>query len=182
MSIAQQNTLFALLGTAFGGNGQTTFGLPDARGRAFVGTGQIPGGGSYQMGQMAGSENVSLTTQNMPTHTHGATFAGSAVTPTATAALSVITGATSQTNVPTEGAQLAQPANIGPQQVKIYVPAGTTGTPVNLGGLTVTGGEFTPVGTVGVQPAGGSTPFSIMQPYLGITTVIALEGIFPSRN
>ncbi|MGK6355417.1 phage tail protein [Sphingomonas sp. DT-207] len=182
LSIAQQSALFSLLGTTFGGNGQTTFGIPDARGRAFVGTGQRPGGGTYDIGQMAGTENMTLTTANMPMHTHAAAFAGNAATPTATATLSVMTGATTQTNVPTEGAMLSQPANIGPQPVKIFVPAGTTGTPVNLGGIAVSGGEFTPTGNVTVASSGGSTPFSIMQPYLGITTVIALDGIFPSRN
>lgn len=182
LSISQQSALFALLGTAFGGNGQTTFGIPDARGRSFVGTGQIPGGGTYVMGQMAGTENMTLTSANMPMHTHAATFAGSPVTPAGTATLSVMTGATTQTNVPTEGAMLSQPANIGPQPVKIFVPAGTTGTPVNLAGIPVSGTEFTPAGNVTVAVAGGSTPFSIMQPYLGVTTVIALDGIFPSRN
>jgi microcystin-dependent protein len=182
VSIAQNSALFSLLGTTFGGNGQTTFGLPDARGRVFVGTGQRPGGGTYDMGQMAGTENMTLTSANMPMHTHAATFAGSPVTPTGTATLSVMTGATTQTNVPTDGAMLSQPANIGPQPVKIFVPAGTTGTPVNLAGVEVSGAEFTPTGNVTVTPTGGSTPFPIMQPYLGVTTVIALNGVFPSRN
>lgn len=182
MGIAQQNALFALLGTTFGGNGQTTFGIPDARGRVFVGTGQSTTGSTYIWGQMAGTENVTLTSPNMPMHTHTAAFTGSPVTPSGSATLSVITGATTQTNVPTEGAQLAQPANIGPQAVKIFVPAGTTGTPVNLGGLNITAEPFTPNGNVAIQPSGNNTPFSVMQPYLGLTTIIALDGIFPSRN
>lgn len=182
MGISQNTTLFALLGTTFGGNGQTTFGIPDARGRVFLGTGPANYGTTYVPGEMAGTPNVTLTTANLPMHSHAATFAGTPVNATASATLTAITGATTQTNTPTEGAMLSQTANAGPQQIKIYVPAGTTGTPVNLGGLTVTGGEITPAGTVAVQPAGQNIPVSIMPPFVGVTTIIAMEGIFPSRN
>lgn len=182
IAISQNSALFSLLGTYFGGNGQTTFALPDARGRTLIGTGQAPGGQSYVLGEMAGTPNMTLLSTNLPMHTHNASFVGTTAAASASASLSVMTGATTQTNVPTEGALLSQPANIGPQQVKIFVPADTTGTPVNIGGLTVTGGTFTPQGTIAIEPAGGSLPFSIMQPFLGITTVIAMQGIFPSRN
>lgn len=70
MSIAQNTALFSLLGTTFGGNGQTTFGLPDLRGRVPNHQGQGPGLSSYTMGQMAGVENVTLLTTQIPAHTH----------------------------------------------------------------------------------------------------------------
>jgi microcystin-dependent protein len=71
MSIAQNTALFSLLGTTYGGNGTTTFGLPDLRGRTPIGQGTSPLSGSpYVMGQSAGGENVSLTVQQIPPHSH----------------------------------------------------------------------------------------------------------------
>ena len=70
MSISQNTALFALLGTTYGGNGQTTFGLPDLRGRVAISSGQGPGLSNYSLGQQAGVENVTLTTNQMPAHNH----------------------------------------------------------------------------------------------------------------
>lgn len=69
-SIQQNPALFSLLGTIYGGDGQTTFGIPDLRSRLAVGAGNGPGLSSVQSGQMAGSENVTLTTANLPAHGH----------------------------------------------------------------------------------------------------------------
>jgi len=71
ISIAQNTALFSILGTTYGGNGQTTFGLPDLRGRASLGMGTGPGLSNYQLGQNGGSENVTLTVQQMAAHSHG---------------------------------------------------------------------------------------------------------------
>jgi microcystin-dependent protein len=70
LSIAQNTALFALLGTTYGGNGQTTFALPDMRGRAAVSSGQGPGLSTYDLGQVSGSENVTLNTNQLPMHNH----------------------------------------------------------------------------------------------------------------
>jgi microcystin-dependent protein len=70
LPIAQNTALFALLGTTYGGNGTTNFALPDLRGRAPVGFGQAPGLSNYQLGQQAGEESHTLTTAEMPAHTH----------------------------------------------------------------------------------------------------------------
>src|SRR5690349_18074792 len=70
LSIAQNTALFALLGTTYGGNGQTTFALPDFRGRVAVGTGQGPGLASIDLGEMSGTSSVTLTTATMPAHNH----------------------------------------------------------------------------------------------------------------
>ena len=70
LSISQDAALFALLGTYFGGNGQTTFNLPDLRGRVAVGQGQGPGLANYDQGQAGGSETVTLTGSQAPAHTH----------------------------------------------------------------------------------------------------------------
>jgi microcystin-dependent protein len=70
LSIAQNTALFSLLGTTYGGNGQTTFALPDLRGRCAVSSGQGPGLSSYVLGEVTGSENVTLTANQMPAHNH----------------------------------------------------------------------------------------------------------------
>lgn len=83
MSIAQNTALFSILGTTYGGNGTTTFNLPNLGGQAVVGVGQGPGLSGYKPGQVAGTETVTLTIAQLPAHVHafGGTFpvqAGSA--------------------------------------------------------------------------------------------------------
>lgn len=80
LSIAQNTALFSLLGTTYGGNGQTTFALPDLRGRVPVGFGQGPGLSNVQLGQQAGSEAVTLTTAQLGPHTHGVAASNAAAT------------------------------------------------------------------------------------------------------
>lgn len=70
LSIAQNTALFSLLGTTFGGNGQTTFGLPDLRGRVPMGQGQGPGLSPRTLGEIGGSETVTLLSTQIPAHTH----------------------------------------------------------------------------------------------------------------
>ncbi|MCC3156312.1 tail fiber protein [Hymenobacter sp. 15J16-1T3B] len=74
LAINQNQALFSLLGTTFGGNGVNTFGLPDLRSRVPVGTGQLPGGSTYTQGQVAGTESVALQVNQIPGHVH--TFTG----------------------------------------------------------------------------------------------------------
>lgn len=69
-SIAVYTALFSVIGTTYGGDGQTTFALPNFQGRIPVGTGQGPGLPNYDLGQVAGAENLTMTTQTMPMHTH----------------------------------------------------------------------------------------------------------------
>lgn len=76
LPIAQNTALFSLLGTTYGGNGQTTFALPDLRGRTAISSGQGPGLSSYDLGQAAGTENETLTINQMPAHNHLLTASG----------------------------------------------------------------------------------------------------------
>ena len=71
LSIAQNTALFSLLGTTYGGNGQTTFALPDLRGRGPIGQGQGPGLSNFDLGQVGGAETVTMTINQMPSHSHG---------------------------------------------------------------------------------------------------------------
>jgi microcystin-dependent protein len=70
LSISQNTALFSLLGTFYGGDGRTTFALPDLRGRVGLNMGQGPGTSSYQLGEVSGSETVTLTTGQIPAHEH----------------------------------------------------------------------------------------------------------------
>src|SRR3954469_16478812 len=70
MSISQNTALFSLIGTIYGGNGQTTFGLPDLRGRAAIHFGQGPGLTNIDIGEVGGTESVTLLTQHLPIHNH----------------------------------------------------------------------------------------------------------------
>ena len=84
-SIAQNTALFALVGTTYGGDGQTTFGVPDLRGRVPVGTGNGPGLPGFQLGESGGTNSKTLITTNLPAHNHplnAVTQAGSSATPT----------------------------------------------------------------------------------------------------
>jgi microcystin-dependent protein len=167
VSIAQNTALFALLGTTFGGNGQTTFALPDLRGRSMVHWGTGPGLSTIQLGEQSGQENVTILSTQLPAHTHTASFASTSSLNAAT------TKATAQT--PAAGSVLARSTdNAGTAIPFIYAPSGTA-TGAALGGLNV-------AGTVTVNPAGGSQPLPIRNPYLGVTHVIFMFGIFPSRS
>lgn len=131
LSIAQNTALFSLLGTTYGGNGQTTFALPDLRGRSIVHAGQGPGLSNISQGEMAGRENITLTLNNMPTHNHGVSVAvntGSGEESSSTSYLSSHAGAFNE--APTAGALLAgvnqvnaggnQPVNIRNPYMGIY--------------------------------------------------------------
>jgi microcystin-dependent protein len=143
--------LFSILGTTYGGNGQTTFALPDFRGRVAVGTGQGPGLSNIVLGQIAGTPSVTLTTNNMPAHTHPVT---GTVTPQA--ATDGGLGSDPSGKVPGPGSFYAAPADL---------------TNMAPAAINLTAG-----------PSGGSQPFSIMPPYLGMNYIICLFGIFPSRD
>jgi len=153
LAIQQNTALFALLGTQYGGNGQTTFALPDLRGRRAVHVGQGPGLSPVVVGEVSGAETVTLTQSQMPTHTH-------------TLQASTTKGTT---QVPAAGSLIAHAIDGGGKGAlpEIFIPAASSTGSVPLGGM---------------GNAGGSQPFGILDPFLGITHCIALQGIFPSRN
>lgn len=176
MPISQNEALFALLGVNFGGDGQSSFGLPNLQGRMTVGVGSSPGNGNYVIGQTAGQTSVVLTQAQLPAHSHSAVF-----TPSGGGAPQVTLNAVQTvggSGTPSAGALLAE-SGTTPSQPKIYAPAGTTATQVPLGGITVTGGGGS--GTVQVGPTGNGAPVPTMPPYLAIQNIIAISGLFPSR-
>lgn len=165
MSISQNTALFSLIGTTYGGDGVQTFQLPDLRGRVPLGAGQGTGLSPYIVGQSGGTENVTLTNSTLAAHTHTATPAGLSATVPA-----VTTGGT--TNQPTPSVALATPTDAARNPLNIYSNATPT---QNLAPGTVTG-------SISVGSAGGGQPHANIQPYLAINYIIALQGIFPSRD
>jgi microcystin-dependent protein len=178
LAIQQNAALFSLIGTTFGGNGSSNFQLPNLQSRIIIGAGNGPGLSPYVWGQQGGVEQVSITIGNLPQHNHPATFTGTGASTAAVQALTGVPPAT-VTSAPAANSLLANAANAGAAPVKFYAPAGTAGTPVNLGG--VTGGGITG-GTVQVGLTGSNIPLNILPPYVALTTNICLFGIFPSRN
>jgi microcystin-dependent protein len=157
LSIASNTALFSLLGTTYGGNGQTTFALPDFRGRVAVGTGQGPGLTNVDLGELAGSSSTTLTIPNLPQHNHTATLNASTVKAT--------------TQGPVTGAALGRAQDsTGTVAPLIYTPVSSSPN-VALDPASV---------AVGIT--GGSQPFSNLQPYLGMNFIICVLGIFPSRD
>ena len=112
LPIAQNTALFSLLGTTFGGNGQTTFALPDLRGRFPVGAGQGPGLQNYDLGQVAGSENATLLASNIPPHSHSLNAFADA--PTSSKPAGNFLAGASAYNATSDGTQLNAAAIQGP--------------------------------------------------------------------
>lgn len=155
ISIAQNTALFSLLGTMYGGNGQTTFALPDLQGRVPIGQGQGPGLPAYDMGEAAGTTTATLNSTQLPQHVHSMTN------------MHVQQKASSAT------AQEQDPAGNFEALTQTSSYAGTPGVNVYTGNPLVSGST---------DISGNSAPFSIMNPFLCMNFSIATEGIFPSRN
>jgi microcystin-dependent protein len=138
LSIAQNTALFSLLGTTFGGNGQTNFALPDLRGRVPVGAGQGPGLSNKTLGEVAGEEAVTLIATQMPAHSH---------------ALNAVTDA-GDVSAPTN----AFLANTGALD-KEYKSTPGTSTSMNPAAIGVSGGS---------QPHDNMPPYLVLNMYIAM--------------
>ena len=148
MSISQNTALFSLLGTNYGGDGKSTFGLPNFQGAAPMGSGAGPGLTPRTQGESGGEYSVSLLTTQMAAHNHPANCTSSPGT----------------SNTPASnfwadaGGRGAQPA------------------------YTSTGTSLMSMSAQAIQLAGGNQSHNNLQPFLTLTFVIALQGIYPSRS
>jgi len=142
MPISQNTALFSILGTTYGGDGRTTFGLPDLRGRAPMQWGQGPGLSNHVLGEMDGTETETLIASQLPLHSH------------------TLKASTAASSTSPAGTLLGEP---GPS---------TYGPPSNL----------IPMANQAITPAGGNQPHENRQPYLALSFIIALQGIFPPRS
>jgi microcystin-dependent protein len=146
LAIAQNTALFSILGTTYGGDGRTTFALPDLRSRVPVHAGTGPGLSQYRLGQEGGAETVTLTVNNLPPHNHAALAAGPA--------------GNSNDAI---GNIWADDAGVS---AATYSSAPATGT----------------MRGDAIGNTGSGQAFLNVQPYQVINFIIALQGIFPSRN
>ncbi|MBF9140882.1 phage tail protein [Microvirga sp. SRT04] len=151
VAISDYTALFTLIGTTYGGDGQTTFGLPDLRGRAPRHQGQAPGLSPYTTGQTGGNETRTLISSQLPSHAH-----------------SVTANATATTNSPV-GAVPAVPVATDVNGEAVNVLAYGTDAPLQA------------AHPVTIVPTGGSQPFSTMTPSLVMSYCISLYGVYPSR-
>jgi microcystin-dependent protein len=146
MPISQNTALFSLLGTNYGGDGKSTFALPDLQGSAALGSGQSSASGTqYFIGESSGVPAVTLLQSEMPVHSHSL-------------------------NISTQPAVVRQP---GGQLTAVATGVGFYGPNT---------GATTNLAPQAVSIAGGSQPHNNMQPFLTLNFIIALQGVFPSRN
>jgi len=118
LPISQYDALFALIGTTYGGDGQTTFGVPDLRGRVPMHQGTGPGLSTYVIGQRAGTETVTVLATQMPAHTH-TLAATSAAASTGTPGNTVLPGAVSDQTAYLTDITGATPFSMSPQATSI---------------------------------------------------------------
>ncbi|USD39153.1 phage tail protein [Ferrimonas sp. SCSIO 43195] len=178
MAIAQNTALFSLLGTTYGGDGRTSFGLPEMRGRVPVHCGGTSGTGpglpTWRLGERAGSTTHRLNVLELPSHNHQIQGNNVAFTGTANieppASNESANQGTPKGNVPAIIGTTDRPTKAysdAPDAAMKAFPATVSGTAALTGQTLLTG---------------GSQAFSIMQPSIAMNYVIALMGIFPSRN
>ena len=144
LAVSQNDALFSLLGTIYGGDGRTTFGLPDLRGRIPVHAGTGPGLSLRRLGEKSGTETVTVTTAQLPAHTHPLQGTG-------------------------QFADTPNPAMLAPAKsttADVYINEAPS---VNLSSSAVTS-------------TGGSQSHTNLMPFLCISFIIALVGIYPSRS
>lgn len=149
LAISSNTALFSLLGVTYGGNGQTTFALPNLQGRAPIHFGQGPGLTPRVLGEMVGTENVTLLSNQMPMHNHD--INGSSAVVDTSSPTNAFLGIKGEPRSP-ENSYTTQATNLAPMNPQ------------------------------SISAAGGSQPHENMQPSLAVNFIIALEGIFPSRN
>jgi microcystin-dependent protein len=157
LPISENDALFVLIGTTYGGDGQETFNLPNLQGRGPIHMGQGVGLSAYSLGQNGGVETVTLNINQIPSHTHLLTAAEVAPRCSSTAG--------------TDRSPVGRvPAVESAGATALYSNA----TPdANMAGLS---------GTAGVSNAGGSQPHGNMPPFLCISFIISLFGVFPPQN
>ena len=175
LPIQQNSALFALLGVTYGGDGVTTFALPDYRGRGPVGMGNGPGLTPMVQGEKSGTESVTLSSLQMPIHTHVATTTATA---TSTGTFQVAGASSNPSATPSTTNNVLSASGGGPGSATVWSDQLTS--PVTLANPEVI--DTTLNVNVTLQPAGGSQPVDLRNPLLGTNFIIATDGIFPSRN
>lgn len=169
LPIAQNQALFALLGTAYGGNGQTTFGLPDLRSRSPLGLGQGPSLSNIVAGQVRGQESATLTVANLAPHSH--TLPSSIAVDVKVPVSSNTTG---NTIAPDSSHSYLAASPGGPTAAAIWSSqmVGTATVAGVIGGIS---------GNANTSVTGGGIPVATVPPQLGVRFCLAVNGLFPPR-
>jgi microcystin-dependent protein len=150
--ISQNSALFSILGTTYGGDGRTTFGLPDLRGRVPMHAGSGPGLTTRRLGEKAGQENVVLTTNQIPPHNH--------------TAVATTEGVNDRGNQETPGGNVWAKKSRDDDYSDLAPDA-----PMNAAAVTVA-----------IENTGGGGSHNNLPPFQAVNFIIALQGVFPSRN
>jgi microcystin-dependent protein len=150
--IVQYEALFNLIGTTYGGDGQTTFALPDLRGRGPISMGQAPGTSNYVIGQNGGTESITLTGQQMPQHPHFANLLPSA----------------GNSSLPGTSSLVANEGPAGITMIYTYAPYDQN--------------NQTALSGASIAPGPGGQPHENRQPLLAVTYCLSLFGIYPSQT
>lgn len=189
LSIAQYSALFSLLGTTYGGDGIQTFKLPDLRG-AFptqcTNLGGAHPGGTYAYGQIGGNQSYTITSVNMPPHTHsiikgpGTNLQGSITVATT---LSANASSTGSTTTPATGNTLGKVSDLSSAGTDVGVYNNQPAN-INLGGINSTVNNtltFDPTGLTLTPWGSGPSPVPTVPPYVAMQYIIAWSGVYPSR-
>lgn len=197
LSIAQYSALYSLLGVVYGGDGVSTFGLPDLRGRTAVGAGTGPGlsnvvpgekwGNASTTAVVTGAVSVSIGADNLPKHTHPVTVAGNQLTAASTLNVTATTGVAT----PAAGMTLGSGGTGGSGMANIYAAADVTpNIALNTasvttkidGQISTTSGPNDGTGAAINAPVTATGQVALAQPSLGVNYIICLEGLYPARN
>lgn len=188
IAISQNQALYAVLGTTWGGDGRTNFGLPDLQSRVPIGVGRGVGLTAVGEGFMTGYESHKMVLAQLPSHTHTATFQGIGGSSSTLSATATVNAHNDIGDKDTAAGNYWATTSTGAGRDQVAVSNGyaaTGGSTMAADAVTVniagSGGGITG-GTVNVDSTGGGQDFSIMQPSLGIQFLIAVQGTFPSRN
>lgn len=179
LPISQFQSLYSIIGITYGGNGTTTFKLPDLRGRVPLSAGSAPGVSTYTLGNFGGTETVTLSISQMPTHNHIANTQSVSTSSLGISATVNAGTAGTPTNNPT-GAYWGQSPASGPSQAQDYtnsknVTMATDAVQVQLSGTI-------PATPVTVENNGGNAAHENRQPYLAINYIICHTGLYPTRT
>ena len=172
LSISSNTALFSILGTTYGGDGRTTFALPDLRGRTAIGARRGPGLSNRPLGQRSGDEQAGLSIITLPSHNHSPV---------------VNSGSEINRNLSNAPGIRSTPAEDDVPSVGATAPAIGAGDPVKAyGPLTVADAVISqtidPTSGLTLQDTGQDQTHNNMQPFETVNYIIALQGIYPSRS
>lgn len=168
VAISSYQMLYSIISTKYGGNGRTTFRLPDLRGRVPIGMGQPPGGSHYPIGEKGGNESITLSRENVPHHSHDCP-------------LSNVSGGMKVSTVPANhhepftDCQICSTTDGAGNTANVFTPP-DSGPTVPLGGI-----RFTNTSGATTGSTGGGQPQTNMMPYMAINAFICFSGLHPSR-